>query len=108
MERELGWHSPSGNAPQNGKATVTQHPSPAIHLRDGRPRRALRPAGRATRFFIMLAGVPARLGEAVALWRQSSRDRHWLANLNDRALRDMGLDRASVENESPTWFGRLR
>ena len=56
----------------------------------------------------MLAGVPARLGEAVALWRQSSRDRHWLANLNDRALRDMGLDRATVENESPTWFGRLR
>ena len=87
---------------------MAQPQSPAIHLRDGRPRRALRPAGRATRFFIMLAGVPARLGEAVALWRQSSRDRHWLANLNDRALRDMGLDRASVENESPTWFGRLR
>ena len=56
----------------------------------------------------MLAGVPARLGEAVALWRQGSRDRDCLAKLNDRALRDMGLDRASVENESPTWFGRLR
>jgi uncharacterized protein YjiS (DUF1127 family) len=56
----------------------------------------------------MLAGVPARLGEAVALWRQSSRDRYSLGSLNDRALRDMGLDRASVENESLTWFGRLR
>jgi len=56
----------------------------------------------------MLAGVPARFAEAVASWRRSSRDRHSLRNLNDRALRDMGLDRASVENESPTWFGRLR
>jgi len=87
---------------------VTQHRSPAIQLRDSLPRRALGPAGRVTRFFIMFAGVLARLGEAVALWRQSSRDRYWLANLNDRALRDMGLDRAAVENESPTWFGRLR
>ena len=56
----------------------------------------------------MLAGVPARLGEAVALWRQSSRDRYSLGNLNDRALRDIGLDRASVEQESSMWFWRLR
>jgi uncharacterized protein YjiS (DUF1127 family) len=56
----------------------------------------------------MLAGVPGRLAGAVALWRQSSRDRHSLGSLNDRALRDIGLDRASVENESLTWFGRLQ
>ena len=87
---------------------MTQHQSPAIQLRDGRAKRVLGPAGRATRVFIMLAGVPVRLGEAVALWRQSSRDRYWLANLNDRALRDMGLDRAEVDRESSTWPGRLR
>jgi uncharacterized protein YjiS (DUF1127 family) len=80
-----------------------------LQLRDRRRRqRTFRPPGRTTRFFIMLAGVPARLGEAVALWRQSSRDRRWLANLDDRMLRDMGLDRDEVEQESPTWFGRLR
>jgi uncharacterized protein YjiS (DUF1127 family) len=88
---------------------VTQRQSPAIlQLSDGRRKRALKPTGRAARFFTMLAGVPARLAEAVALWRQSSRDRYSLGNLNDRALRDIGLDRASVEKESPTWFGRLR
>ena len=88
---------------------MTQRQSPAIlQLRGGHPGRAPRTAGRASRFFIMLAGVPARLAEAVTSWRRSSRDRHSLRNLNDRALRDMGLDRASVENESPTWFGRLR
>ena len=70
--------------------------------------RALGPAVRTARLFIMLAGVPARLGEAVALWRQNAHDRRSLASLNERALRDMGLNRAEVENESPTWFGRLR
>jgi uncharacterized protein YjiS (DUF1127 family) len=88
---------------------VTQRQSPAIlQLNDGRRRRALRLTGRAARFFTVLAGVPARLAEAVALWRQSSRDLYSLRSLSDRALRDMGLERASVEDESPTWFGRLR
>ena len=88
---------------------MTQHPSPAIpQLRDGRLKRALGPAGRAARFFILLAGLPGRLAEAVALWRQSARDQDSLVNLNDRALRDIGLDRSSVERESSMWFWRLR
>jgi len=88
---------------------VAQHQSPAIlQLRDGRLKRALGPAGRAARFFILLAGLPARLAEAVALWRQSARDQDSLANLDDRALRDIGLDRAWVEQESSMWFWRLR
>ena len=88
---------------------MTQRQSPAIlQLNDGRRRRALRLTGRAARFFTVLAGVPARLAEAVALWRQSARDQDSLANLDDRALRDIGLDRASVEQESSMWFWRLR
>ena len=56
----------------------------------------------------MLAGLPGRLAEAVALWRQSARDQDSLVNLNDRALRDIGLDRASIEQESSMCFWRLR
>jgi uncharacterized protein YjiS (DUF1127 family) len=40
-------------------------------------------------------------------WRQRHRDRQ-LARLDDRSLRDIGIDRARVEDESTVSFWRLR
>jgi uncharacterized protein YjiS (DUF1127 family) len=37
---------------------------------------------------------------------QRVHDRHILASLNDRSLRDIGLDRASVDRESTASFWR--
>ena len=41
-------------------------------------------------------------------WRRRGRDRRTLAGLDDRALRDLGLDRADVETESTQSFWRRR
>ena len=47
----------------------------------------------------------AVLAEAVSEWRERSRQRHTLARLDDRLLRDMGLSRSDVEQEvsKPFW-----
>jgi uncharacterized protein YjiS (DUF1127 family) len=39
---------------------------------------------------------------------ERAHDRRLLASLDDRTLRDIGLDRASVDRESTTSFWRLR
>jgi uncharacterized protein YjiS (DUF1127 family) len=50
--------------------------------------------------------VPRLIG-LVAAWRDRARERHQLARLDDRALRDMGLSRCDVAEEvgKPFWRG---
>jgi uncharacterized protein YjiS (DUF1127 family) len=51
--------------------------------------------------------VLARLIDRVISWNRRARDRRQLASLDDRALRDMNIDRATVENESTMSFWRV-
>ncbi len=46
-----------------------------------------------------------RLSRLAAAWRDRVRERHQLARLDDRALRDMGLSRCDVAGEiaKPFW-----
>lgn len=44
----------------------------------------------------------------VERWHARARDRCLLAGFDERTLRDIGLDRASVDRESTTSFWRLR
>jgi uncharacterized protein YjiS (DUF1127 family) len=48
------------------------------------------------------------LVERVISWDERARDRRLLASLDDRMLRDIGIDRGAVENDGTTWFWRLR
>ena len=47
-----------------------------------------------------------RLTALVAAWRDRARERHQLARLDDRALRDMGLSRYDVAEEVGKPFRR--
>jgi uncharacterized protein YjiS (DUF1127 family) len=51
---------------------------------------------------------PAPLGRWVGRWRGRVRGRRFLEGLDDRALRDIGLDRADVDTESTQSFWRQR
>lgn len=44
---------------------------------------------------------------SIAAWYRVLRDSRMLSGLNDRALRDIGIDRATVEDESSSGFWRL-
>jgi uncharacterized protein YjiS (DUF1127 family) len=52
--------------------------------------------------------VLVRLVEYVIFWDQRRRDRRTLARLDERMLRDIGIDRATVEDDSTASFWRLR
>jgi len=51
------------------------------------------------------AGFLARILDTVATWHQRSRDRHLLAQLNERQLRDIGLSSETLDTEisKPFW-----
>ena len=44
----------------------------------------------------------------LALWQERSRTRHTLLTMDDRALRDIGLDRATADHEGNLPFWRAR
>ena len=48
----------------------------------------------------------ARILNTVATWQQRSRDRHLLAQLNERQRRDIGLSRATLDDEINMPFRR--
>jgi uncharacterized protein YjiS (DUF1127 family) len=54
------------------------------------------------------ARLLARWVARVRAWRKRRRDRRLLASLDDRSLHDIGIDRATVEDESTVSFWRLR
>jgi uncharacterized protein YjiS (DUF1127 family) len=63
---------------------------------------------RGARFHTILGRRLGRLVEHVISWHRASRDRRFLAGLDDRQLRDMGIDRATVENDRSPPFWRFR
>ena len=66
---------------------------------------------RADRSFLsraILGAVLARLVERVIAWHERVRSRRLLASFDDRMLRDIGIDRATIENESTASFWRDR
>jgi uncharacterized protein YjiS (DUF1127 family) len=46
-----------------------------------------------------IAAVGLRAATGLLVWQERQRDRHRLASLDDRLLRDVGLSRADVEGE---------
>jgi uncharacterized protein YjiS (DUF1127 family) len=48
------------------------------------------------------------LGGFISRWGAGFRDRRLLARLDDRMLRDLGIDRALVDDDSTASFWRLR
>jgi uncharacterized protein YjiS (DUF1127 family) len=63
---------------------------------------------RAARFRTILGRRLARLVERVIAWDRGYRDRQFLASLDDRQLRDIGIDRWALGRDGPTPFWRLR
>ena len=60
-------------------------------------------------FGVQRQHLDRRVRETVAqlsLWRERQRSRAVLAGLNDRMLRDIGIDRATAAEESETPFWR--
>ncbi len=57
-------------------------------------------------FRAVLRAARARWVERIVSWRRRARDRRLLARRDDRLLRDIGLDRGAVEDESTTSFWR--
>jgi uncharacterized protein YjiS (DUF1127 family) len=63
--------------------------------------------GRMVRLRSNLARGLVRLAGRFIAWHRQRRDRQRLARLDDRSLRDIGIDRAAVEDESTASFWRL-
>ena len=81
-----------------------QPTSSAPRLLAGGHERTSRPASRAAPWRAALGGL---LG-AIARRRERIRDRRLFATLNQRMLRDIGIDRAPAESDGMAWFWRLR
>ena len=110
------WVSPPGSARQcrEGRKLVgiivrTKRPEPAA-ARPHRPfpaaRSATMRARRGTGKGIILNRTLAGLVEWLRAWNRRRRDRRLLAGLDDRVLRDMGIDRVAVERDSAMSFWR--
>jgi len=65
-------------------------------------------ADRSFRSRTSLGAVLARLVERVIAWHERVCGRRHLASYDDRMLRDIGIDRATIENESTASFWRYR
>ena len=76
----------------------TTPPAPTLARHFRRPR------------FTALIALPdrmlQRLGHALAIWQERDRQRRALARLDDRLLRDIGVDRSSAARETAKPFWR--
>jgi uncharacterized protein YjiS (DUF1127 family) len=56
-------------------------------------------------FRVFFARLPWRCLARITAWRRRRHDLRWLEHLNEHELRDLGIDRSLVENESanPFW-----
>jgi uncharacterized protein YjiS (DUF1127 family) len=60
-------------------------------------------------FFCALArSAILRCRTLIAAWQRRRRDRQWLAQLVERALRDLGVDPSMVEMQSAVPFWQLQ
>ena len=62
---------------------------------------------RTGRFRAVLGLGLSRLLEFVVAWNRRSRDRQWLAGLNERILRDIGIDSTTAERDRSMSYWRL-
>ena len=100
--------------------TFPQRPSPAVQLTGLRAAEERRESPEflhppetphpesAARIHTILGRRLARSAEHLISWYQGFRDRQLLASLDDRMLRDIGIDRATVGSDSTTSFWLLR
>ncbi|HWV10397.1 MAG TPA: DUF1127 domain-containing protein [Pseudomonas sp.] len=67
-------------------------------------------AGAMPRQVASLGGLLRMIGRQLMRWQQLMKERRQLASLSDGALKDMGLSRADVlqESERPFWDDPLR
>ena len=87
------------------RATEERTERPELRHRPETPRSEH--ADRAAGFRAILGRTLIRLVEHVILWNQCRSDLRLLASFDDRMLRDIGIDRATVESDSTTSFWRL-
>ena len=76
---------------------------PAPHRESKTPRPT-----RTGRFRAVLGLGLSRLLEFVVAWNRRSRDRQLLAEMNERSLRDIGIDSTTAERDSSMSYWRLR
>jgi uncharacterized protein YjiS (DUF1127 family) len=81
-------------------------PNPAAILHGWKPRRL--EAQPARRQWAPVRELLATVLDRVALWQERSRSRQALLAMDDRALHDIGLDRASADYEGNLPFWRVR
>jgi len=68
-------------------------------------RGARRAAAASAQFVSFFVRLPRRCLAHISDWRRRGHDRQLLERLDDQALRDLGIDRSIIENESavPIW-----
>ncbi len=81
-------------------------PNPAAILYGWRPRRL--EAQTAHQWWTPVREMLTVALDQVGLWQERSRSRQALLSMDDRALRDIGLDRASADYEGNLPFWRVR
>ena len=92
-------------SPLGGFSELRQGPSPAAILRDWRPRPAERPSRQWWKTAAQsLVSVFDRLGE----WHDRAKSRRALLAMDDHALSDIGISRATAEYEANLPFWRIR
>jgi uncharacterized protein YjiS (DUF1127 family) len=82
---------------------------PAIEagpLRRIEPRRPARNR-RGVRVWAVLLNSLIRAAEQIIAWGRRRRDRHLVADLNDRGLHDIGIDRAAAKTDTAMSFWRM-
>jgi uncharacterized protein YjiS (DUF1127 family) len=84
-------------------ATARQRPSPAVH--SAGMRATEKPTQRPR---LLRPGRLARWAEHLIAWYQGFADRRLLASLDDRLLRDLGIDRSTIGGDSTASYWRLR
>ena len=57
--------------------------------------------------FRLAKDLPAALIRTVLVWQERASQRHRMAGLDDRALKDVGMSRADVEGEAAKPFWRV-
>ncbi len=82
-------------------------PPTVLRLRTARQRRVLG-SGRTARLRARVLGLLVLLVDGAADWNRRARDTRLLSSFSDDMLRDIGIDRIAVENDSTSSPWRMR
>jgi uncharacterized protein YjiS (DUF1127 family) len=92
--------------PRGENFDTAWRPNPAAILYGWKPRRL--EAQPARQWWTPVRELLVAALDRVALWQERSRSRQALLTMDDRALHDIGLDRASADHEGNQPFWRIR